>query len=290
MKSRIDWQGHRGSRGTMPENTIPSFITAIDHGVSTIELDVVLSGDGEVVVSHEPFFSSIISSPPHGGAIDSTNERSFNIYKMTMEEISKWDVGSKDHPVFKEQRKAFASKPTLKQTFLEVENHIQTNNLKPINYSIEIKCFEETERDFHPDPVTFTNKVIDEIMTAGMLDRTIIQAFDRRVINVVKSTNPKLKCSFLFQDDYKNIIEEIEKLEHKPDIFGPQYKLVDKKLVDYCHDKEIMVIPWTVNEKSSIIELISIGVDGIISDFTNWIDEFQSFFDEFEITIAPISI
>jgi glycerophosphoryl diester phosphodiesterase len=65
---------------------------------------------------------------------------------------------------------------------------------------------------------------------------------------------------------------------------------VDKKLVDYCHDKEIMVIPWTVNEKSSIIELISIGVDGIISDFTNWIDEFQSFFDEFEITIAPISI
>src|SRR4028118_203743 len=82
----FDLQGHRGCRGLMPENTIPAFLKALDLGVTTLELDVVISKDQQVVVSHEPFFSSEICKDPEGKAITKDQEKSRNIYQYTWEQ------------------------------------------------------------------------------------------------------------------------------------------------------------------------------------------------------------
>ena len=51
-KKAIDVQGHRGCRGLLPENTIPAFMKAMELGVTTLELDLVISKDNEVAVSY----------------------------------------------------------------------------------------------------------------------------------------------------------------------------------------------------------------------------------------------
>ena len=88
---KFDVQGHRGARGLMPENTIPAFKLALDSGVTTIELDVVLTKDKQVVVSHEPWMNASICTNPDGEKIDPKKEKSFNIYEMTYDEVKQWD-------------------------------------------------------------------------------------------------------------------------------------------------------------------------------------------------------
>src|SRR5688500_5712530 len=88
----MDKQGHRGCRGLMPENTIEAMLRAIDLGVNTLEMDVVISADKLVVVSHEPFFNHEISTKPDGKYVEANEEKSLNMYKMNYDEIRKFDV------------------------------------------------------------------------------------------------------------------------------------------------------------------------------------------------------
>src|SRR5688572_24845255 len=75
---KFDVQGHRGARGLKPENTIPAFLLAIDSGVTTIELDVVVTKDKEVVVSHEPWMSAAICLDPAGSPLQRSEEHTLN--------------------------------------------------------------------------------------------------------------------------------------------------------------------------------------------------------------------
>ena len=104
-KKSIDYQGHRGCRGLLPENTIPAFKKALDLGVKTLEMDVVITKDKQVILSHEPWFSHEIALDPEGNPIQLETETSHRIYQMTFEETQNYDVGSKDHPRFPEQEK-----------------------------------------------------------------------------------------------------------------------------------------------------------------------------------------
>ena len=96
----IEVQGHRGCRGLMPENTIPAFLKAIDLGVPVLELDVVISEDKKVVVSHEAYFNHIISTGPDGLEITKDNQKSHILYYLPYATIKKYDVGQKNHPSF----------------------------------------------------------------------------------------------------------------------------------------------------------------------------------------------
>ena len=91
---KFDVQGHRGARGLRPENTIPGFLVAIDSGVTTIELDVVITKDKQVVVSHEPWMSAAICLDPSGSPLQAKEEKKFNIYQMTYDEVKQFDCGS----------------------------------------------------------------------------------------------------------------------------------------------------------------------------------------------------
>src|SRR6478609_10173263 len=106
-------EGHRGCRGLFPENTIPAFLNSVSMAITTLEMDVVITKDKKVVVSHDNYFSHEITTKPNGNTVTQAEEKSLNIYKMTYDEVKKYDVGLKPHPRFPQQQKIAAYKPLL---------------------------------------------------------------------------------------------------------------------------------------------------------------------------------
>jgi glycerophosphoryl diester phosphodiesterase len=119
----FDKQGHRGCRGLMPENTIPAMLKATALGVTTLETDVVITRDKQVVLSHEPFFNHEISTKPDGAPVTEQEERSLNIYQMDYSQVRQFDVGLRPHPRFAQQQKLAAFKPLLAEMIDSVENY-----------------------------------------------------------------------------------------------------------------------------------------------------------------------
>lgn len=136
-------EGHRGARGWVPENTIPSFKKALDLGADTLELDVVVSKDKQLVVSHEPWFASVISLDKSGQPIASDKQKDFNIYKMDYAEIKMFDVGSIGNKDFPQQVKMKVAKPRLGDLFREIAAYVRKNKLASPRYNIEIKSTPE---------------------------------------------------------------------------------------------------------------------------------------------------
>lgn len=118
---QFDREGHRGCRGLMPENTLPAMLHALDMQVTTLEMDVVITKDKHVILSHEPFFNHEITTKPNGTYVNQEEERGLNIYAMTFPETQKYDVGLKPHPRFPQQQKLKAKKPLLSEVIDNVE-------------------------------------------------------------------------------------------------------------------------------------------------------------------------
>src|SRR5271154_1501859 len=100
---KFDVQGHRGARGLMPENTIPAFLLALDSGVTTLEMDLAVTKDKQIVVSHEPWMSAAYSLNPEGHEILEKDEKKYNIFQMTYEQVKQWDCGVKGNSKFPQQ-------------------------------------------------------------------------------------------------------------------------------------------------------------------------------------------
>jgi glycerophosphoryl diester phosphodiesterase len=259
--SDLDIQGHRGCRGLFPENTIAGFLEACKLGVSTLEMDVVISADGSVIISHEAFFNHEISTSPFQVPITQENEKEFNIYLMTTPTVKSFDVGLKVHPRFPDQKKIEAYKPTLS----EVVKAVKEAGYEP-NYNIEIKRSPEGDGIFHPSALSFTSRVVEEIMALGIADKTTVQSFDHECVNLVKVVDSNLKTVILVEDE-NSLDWHLNKLEHVPYAYSPNFKLVDTELIKKCRDKGLKIIPWTVNEVADMKKLLELGVDGIITDY-----------------------
>ena len=266
----IDWQGHRGCRGLYPENTIQAMLKAIDLGVSTLELDVVITKDKQVILSHEPFMSAEISTNPEGKTITASEEKSYNIYQLDYAAVQTWDVGLKPHPRFPQQEKTPAKKPLLADVIDAVEAYIRMRKLPPVQYNIETKSDPEGDDSYHPKPAEFVNLLLAVIQPKGIAPRTIIQSFDVRTIQLVHKQYPQLKTAFLVENtSAKKLNTQLKTLGFIPTIFSPAYQFVDQKLVNSCHRKGMHVIVWTVNTLPEMQKMLDLGVDGIISDYPN---------------------
>lgn len=266
VQNAIDIQGHRGARGLMPENTIPAFIHAVEIGVNTLEIDVVITRDKKVLVSHEPYISPIICLDNEGKEIPENKGKDYNIYQMTYEQVSKFDCGSKSHPGFSGQKKLKINKPLLSEVIDTVERHLKVNNASPVEYNIEIKSTSQGDGVFHPPPEEFVKLVLDLLEEKGMKERTIIQSFDIRALQAAKSLVPGVKLALLVGNS-EGPRANIQALEFIPDIYSPEYTLVDKSLILYAEKLNMKVVPWTVNNTSKMKQMIKLGVDGIITDY-----------------------
>lgn len=263
----FDWQGHRGARGLYPENTIGGMRESLKYPITTLELDVVISRDNKVIVSHEPWMSPEICRNPIGGELLNND---VNLYKIKYEDIITYDCGSKVHPRFPHQIKASESKPTLKKLIEETEKEVKILG-RALSYNIEIKSTEEDEkRGFQPDYKSFVKEVLGELEDLLPLERFTIQSFDKRVLKYMSEKYPKVTLSLLEENAYSPQ-EYLAALGFKPQIFSPLYTLLTKADIEYFHSQGIKVIPWTVNTLDELEKVKSLGVDGIITDYPNLI-------------------
>jgi glycerophosphoryl diester phosphodiesterase len=270
----FDTQGHRGCRGLMPENTIPAMLKALDLGVTTLEMDVVITKDKKVVLSHEQWFGEEISTKPDGSYMGPREERKFNIYWMTYEEVKTFDVGMKPHPRFPQQQKMKAVKPLLSALLDSVQQYMMKSKRPVPYYNIETKTNPEFDGVFHPKPDEFVELLMGVIKEKKIEDYVIIQSFDFRTLQYLHEHYPAIKTSMLIEDfDQRSFNEQMKLLGFTPTIYSPSYQLVNKNLVKKCHRQDIKIIPWTVNDKAKIEELKKMGVDGIISDYPNLFNE-----------------
>lgn len=265
---QIDYQGHRGCRGLMPENTIPAMLEAIRQGVTTLEMDVVISRDKQVVVSHDHYMNADFCLTPEGNPITTKMEKDYRLYAMDYAEIRQWDAGSKVNPKFPQQHKMKAHKPLLTELIDSVENYVKINKLKPIKYNIETKSSVEGDNILQPEPREFVSLLIEVLKAKKILKRTTIQSFDKRTIQVLNQQNPKLSLAYLIAANNKSTPAElIASLGFRPAIISPEYRLVTTTYVEECHKEKMKVVVWTVNDKNEIERMKQLGVDGIISDY-----------------------
>jgi glycerophosphoryl diester phosphodiesterase len=265
----FDLQGHRGCRGLMPENSWPAFEKALQLGVTTLEMDVVISKDGQVVVSHEPYFLASYCLKPDGSPI--AKGEKINLYTLPYAEIKRYDIGSKGNADFPEQVKQKTYKPLLSEVLANAEAYCRTHNRPPVAYNIEIKS-EASEYDIsQPRPAAFSDLVYAVIQKHVPLERVTLQSFDFDVLKywntqIKSGTYQPVKLAALVAN-MKGIDKNLEELGFIPAIYSPYFKLLSAEKVAHLHQKGMQVIPWTVNEPAAMREIKAMGVDGLITDY-----------------------
>jgi glycerophosphoryl diester phosphodiesterase len=262
----FDLQGHRGARGLTPENTIPGFILALDSGVTTVELDLAITKDKQVIVSHEPWMSASICLKPDGSDITEKEEKSFNLYEMDYDQIQNFDCGSKVNDKFPQQARFKTSKPLLRDVIVAIEHQIKSYSLYEVDYNIEIKTTPAGDNKFHPSPDVFSDLVYNLIDQYLPLERVVIQSFDFRVLKYWRKKYPDIRLAALIENT-KTVDANLRALGFKPSVYSPHYKLLTKEKVVYLQGQKIRVIPWTVNEIADMQKMLDWRVDGFITDY-----------------------
>ena len=269
LKSQeLDVQGHRGARGLMPENTIPAFIRALEEGVTTLELDVVITKDKQVVISHEPYMSASICSKPNGQPVTNSEMEQFNIYQMTYPEVSRFDCGIRGNSRFPEQQKMAVSKPLLVDMIKQIENYLAEKGLPKVAYNIELKSTPKGDGISHPQIEEFADivqAVLDQVLTNN---RYTIQCFDFRVLKYYHQKYPDVDLVALVEN-MKGVKGNLKELGFVPEVYSPYHALLSRKDIELCHHEGMKVIPWTVNDRDRMEKLVNWGVDGIITDYPN---------------------
>lgn len=261
-------EGHRGSRGLMPENSILAMKKAIDIGVTTLEMDTHISKDQEVVVTHDDYLSPAFMLDAKGNELLAADAKKYPVYQMTYPQLKAFDLGSKYYAAFPQQEKIKTFIPRLEELIDSVQHYLKQTGKKQVFYNIETKCGPEGDGVLNPDPETFVKLLMAVVEKKGITPFVVIQSFDKRTLQVLNEKYPEVRTSYLVSNQ-KSLEENLANLGFTPFILSPAYKMVNAELVKKCHDLEIKVIPWTVNSAKDIQALKDLKVDGIISDYPN---------------------
>jgi len=266
----IDLQGHRGARGLLPENSIPAFLHALDLGVTTLEMDVTINAQGHVVVSHEPWMSAKICSHSDGREVTEEEEQTLRIYAMTDDQVASFDCGSRGHPDHPEQQAMPVVKPLLSDVFSAVASRAESTDRNArfgqVLYNIEIKSMPEGDRIFHPEVMEFANALYRVVEQHVLVEQTTVQSFDPRALEAMHEIDPQIAISLLVENR-DGLQQNLARISFLPQIYSPDYQLLDQAQIDAAHTQGILVIPWTVNDEITIRELVKMGVDGLITDY-----------------------
>ena len=263
----LDLQGHRGMRGLFPENSILGFLKALELGVNTLELDIVMSGDTQLVVSHEPFISSAICQYPGGRQIPKKTEKELNMYHMTYNEIKVFDCGSLFNNDFLLQEKSRISKPLLTEVLDTVEQ-VATAKGQLIHYNIELKFELASEGIYHPEVAVFCQAAYQVVNDQVDWRRITIQSFDFRILRYFNKHYPEVQLALLIENELSWELN-IDSLGFKPEIYSCDYALLSAVIISELQEKNMKVIPWTVNDSLDMRQLIHWGVNGLITDYPN---------------------
>lgn len=259
--------GHRGTRGLMPENTIPAFIYGITIGAEVIEMDVYVTKDGDVVVTHDPSLNYEFCTGPNGEVIPNSaySLKHFLMKDMNMSEIERCDCGRKN-PHFATQTFFPIGPPRLTEMFDAIETFVKNNN-KTVNYLIEIKTRPDWDGPVTPDVKIVAQKVYDIIKAKNMIEKSIVQSFDNRPLQHIRSVDPNIRLGMLTGNDGVDAKKMIEGLGFTPYSYGPVFTIIDPNMIAYCHSIGVRVFGWSVNEFADMEKLLAMGIDGLITDY-----------------------
>jgi glycerophosphoryl diester phosphodiesterase len=284
----FDLQGHRGARGLMPENTLPGFATALAIGVTTLELDLAVTADGVVVVSHNPRVEPALARDADGEWLQ---QNSPPIRDMDLRSVKSYDIGrlnpahryAQSYP----QQRALdgVSIPTLGEVF----DLVDRSGNRSVRFNMEVKIDPEHPR-LTLSPKEFAAAVIEVVRDYHMEDRVTLQSFDWRALHEVQQLEPGILTSYLTAnqrwlnnlqtggpglspwlngldiDDFDGSAARAIKAAGG-DIWSSYHREVDADAIKLAHDLGLQVNVWTVNDPGRMRELIAMGVDGIITDY-----------------------
>lgn len=247
--SRIQVHGHRGARAVLPENTLPAFEYAIEAGVDYLELDLAVTKDNVLVVSHDPVLPKSICRGPE----DATRV----IREMTLEQLRRWDCGSMRNPEFPRQQTAPGARvPTLDEV-------LTLASRGTFGFNIETKIRPD-QPQYTPAPEVFARLLVDSIRRHKLEGRVIIQSFDFRALHAVRELAPEIPRAALYSGPPVDLVELTRRAGAT--ILSPHYRLVTPEVVKRAHAAGFPVVPWTANEAEQWERLADAGVDAIITD------------------------
>ena len=280
----LDIQGHRGARGVAPENTLPAFARALSIGVTTLEMDCVITQDGVVVVSHNPALNPEITRGPDGRFLERDGPA---IWSLTYADLQRYDVG-RLNPLrvyakrWQEQRAVDGARiPRLADVFALVKK----SGNETVRFNIETKISPldpaQTAR-----PEDFARKLLAAIRGGGMASRATIQSFDWRTLAVVQKEAPEIATVYLttitgFMDNIQTRGDSpwtagIRFRDHGSvprmvkagggAVWSPYLGDLSRESVEEAQSLGLKVVVWTVNNPADMRRVIEWGVDGVISD------------------------
>jgi len=281
----FDIEAHRGGRALRPENTLQSFANALSMGVDTLELDMGVTKDGVVVVSHERGLNPDLARAPDGSYVSAPG---MPYVKLTLAEVKKYDVGqirpgSTYAARFPDQ---LAVPGTRIPTLAEVFELVRSSGDHHVRLNIETKI-DPNHPDESPEPERFVALVVDLLRREGFAGRVMIESFDWRTLQLVQKQAPAIPTVYLTQQQepdaniyldkpsawtagfdprkYRGSVPRAVKAAGGK-IWSPLFEDVDRHSIREAHELGLTIVVWTVNRPEDMARLIDMGVDGIISD------------------------
>jgi glycerophosphoryl diester phosphodiesterase len=281
----FDLEAHRGGRALLPENTLVSFANALSMGVSTLELDIGVTRDDAIVVSHERHLNPDLARGADGNYVAAPG---IPFVRLSLDEVKQFDVGqirpgSAYAAQFPQQRSVPGTRiPTLKELIALVRRSGNTH----VRLNIETKI-DPNHPDESPDPERFVALLLECLRAEKFEDRVMVQSFDWRTLQLVQKLAPKIPTVYLTIQAGKEPTVFLDKASvwsagfnpagHGGSvprtikaaggaIWSPFFGDVTPALIAESHTLGVAVVVWTVNKEADMARLIEIGVDGIISD------------------------
>jgi len=283
----FDLEAHRGGRGLRPENTLAAFSFALATGVTTLEMDLAVTQDGVLVISHDPHLNPDLVRAPDGAWLAGKGPP---IDTLTLAELKRYDIGrlnpqSAYARQFPEQRGEDGERfPTLAEVFALVKAHS-----RPVRFNLETKITPGSSGDT-VDPVTFARMTVDAIRKAGLAGDAMIQSFDWRTLVAAKKLAPDIETVCLTIETAGN--DTVQRSAESPSpwlaglspryydgslprtvdaagcgTWSPFWRNVTAANVAESHALGLRVLPWTVNDPWDMARLIDMKVDGVITDY-----------------------
>ena len=263
-------QAHLGGMCLYPEESLEAMINAVELGVNTLEMDLCVTGDRQVILSHDKYFHHRYATRPDGTPVNPGEPKTY-LWHMPYDTIALYDVGMKPNPDWPEKKCIPAHKPLAAEVIDAVEAYTKAHRLAPMKYNIELKSDPDYEdgvegRDW-PEYKEFTDLCMEMLDARGLGDRLIIQCFDERALNYINEKYPGHILAYLVEEWETDYDEYMSKLTFKPEWLSPPHENVDAELMERAHADGMKVVTWTVDDKDEMRRLIGLGVEGIISNY-----------------------
>ena len=266
MDNYIDVQPHRGGAGVRPENTFSSMQYSIDLGVNTLEMDMQITSDRQVIISHENYFHPDYCTRPDGSEILKGDPKEY-IFTMPYDSVARYETGLKVNPRFPDQKKIREHKPLASDLIDFIEHYTAERGVSPMRYNIEVKTSDKKgEGEKWAEYHEFVDITIPLLQSKNLGDRLVIQCFDERALRYMHEAYPDLFLSYLTNKE-QDLEGLLDKLGFVPDWWSPNYEGITPENVKLAHEKGIKVVPWTVDDEGEIRRMIECDVDAIISNY-----------------------